>query len=258
MTRARHHLALSAVVKRKKDGGLSRAGGSLMNLLFDRFDAAQSTLEPPHGEAPAEVARAVPVLRLEDAAPTLAVSDAEASGIDAVSWTAELPARERLALGDALHHWLELLHDHWSERWLGDWLDGYGPALRSSLVLAGAPSAALDRLASELKALLASLLQQDEVVDLLSARDHARSLAEAEYLVPEGRRLRRQIIDLLYRDADGAWHIVDYKTGRDSEGTRASWGEQLARYRAIVESAEAGGVGETRILQAVEGRFIEP
>jgi hypothetical protein len=28
-----------------------------------------------------------------------------------------LPRKKAAALGDALHHWLELIHDHWEQGW---------------------------------------------------------------------------------------------------------------------------------------------
>ena len=106
--------------------------------------------------------------------------------------------------------------------------------------------------------LLRGLLAREDIVALLSAADRRESHAEAEYLVPEGRRLRRQIVDLLYQDETGAWHIVDYKSGQDGAVTRDRWSDQLARYRVLVEAAESGPVASTQILQATEGRFIDP
>lgn len=303
MTRAKRHLAMTAVVRRTKKGDLTRASGSLMNLLYDHFNACQAELperETELGETGTDCTRPVPVLRLSDAPsaldlPSPVVAPVEEPVAVPASWPGERPARERFALGDALHRWLELLHNHWhafsSGQWGGNGFsqgpgqdpqgkppvpasgDGEGsgdtrqlhaffrpdnPALRSSLLLAGAPETQVDALVTELAELLHRLLAEPEVVALLSGDGLRASHAELCYLVPQDQRLRRQIIDLLVQDDSGAWRIIDYKTGREGETSVQRWREQLEGYRTIVAAAETGPIEAALVLQAREARFIDP
>jgi len=264
MTRARRHLFLSACCARKKDGRLSKASGTFLELLRPRFEAIVAEQDRVKGRAeePVETgvaleARTLP--RLAQAAPiALEVSDGEAGDATPVTLGAEMPDRERLALGEALHHWLELVHDHWSDRWTGDWYEDYREALEASLALAGAPRKALPDLRVQLEGLLRGLLADERVRAMLAPGDKHRSLAEAEYLVPRGRALVRRIIDRLYQDLDGAWHVVDYKTGADLADTRVEWRRQLTEYAETVGLAEDGEVADALVLRAGDNRFIDP
>jgi ATP-dependent exoDNAse (exonuclease V) beta subunit len=260
MTRARRFLRLSAVVRQKGDGGLARETGSFLTLLHDRFEALLTDAEPIAG-APRESGDPRPLLRLETAEAAWSVDQEfiqATSPAEPVTLGDAMPDRNRLALGEALHHWFELIHDHWSERWLGDWFEDHAPALRSSLRLAGASVDQLEPLHAELVTLLKARLADPVFRAMLSPEQKPVSRAEALYLAPGGDRLRRRIIDRLYQDSAGDWHIVDYKTGSDSEVTRQRWANQLAVYGSAVAAAENGQVVETSILTAEDGRFIDP
>ncbi len=259
MTRARRFLQMSAVCALKKDGGIARKPGSFLALLEPQFEKALANADhPPETQSASCAVEPRPLLRLPEASPRLAPKSSIVRQDAPVTLGEPFPDRDRLALGEALHHWLELIHDHWDERWLGDWTAGHAEALRSSLSLFGARNSSLDALHAELAGLLESLLADEAVRDMLSPEGKARSLAEAEYFVPVGQRLRRQIIDRLYQDRDGDWHVVDYKSGADASETRSKWRDQLGAYAATVASAESATVVEARILQAGEARFIDP
>jgi ATP-dependent exoDNAse (exonuclease V) beta subunit len=260
MTRARQYLRLSAVVRQNRDGGLRRERGSFLTLLHARFEGLLGDAEPL-AVAEENVGEPVPLYRLEPAEMALSLDDEggpEAELPAPATLGDAMPERDRLALGEALHHWFELMHDYWDERWLGDWFDAYAPALRSSLRLAGAAEHHLNSLHDQLVGLLRARLADPVFRDMITPEGKPTSRAEAVYLVPEGDRLRRRIIDRLYQDADGGWHIVDYKTGSDSGSTRQRWASQLEGYRLAVTGAESGKVVETSILTAADGRFIDP
>ena len=260
MTRARRFLRLSAVVRQKRDGGLAREAGSFLTLLHERFEALLAEAEPIAGAA-RETHTPRPLFRLDTAEASLTVVQEGTRGrepAEVVTLGDPMPDRDRLALGEALHHWFELIHDHWDERWLGDWYPDHGAALRSSLRLAGAADDRLESLHDDLVALLRARLADPDFLAALSPEQKRVSRAEALYLAPDGDRLRRRIIDRLYQDSSGAWHIVDYKTGSDSGNTRQRWARQLATYRSTVEAAEDGPVVEASILTAEDGRFIDP
>lgn len=267
MTRARRHLHLSAICETNQNGELSKQPGSFLEMLRASFEAVMDSGEPAAGvaegaDASGPSARTLP--GLVAASSSLAERVAElADGAEEDGPLVTLgdppPARERLALGEALHHWLELIHDHWHDaRWSGDWTAEHGDALRASLQIAGAPREALGELEKELVDLLRGLLADPGVREVLSPEGKRASTAEAVYLVPDGARLGRRIIDRLYQDADGAWHVVDYKSGAEASETRQKWREQLAGYADAVTAAEDGVVASARILQAADRRFIDP
>ncbi len=256
MTRARRYLALSAVVEFKKDGDVARAGGSFLGMLEERFAPALDELKDRDADKASEVPHVpVPISRLVGASPVLHAGPAP---LDLVSLGEPAPDRGRLALGEALHYWLELIHDHWSARWLGDWFEDYREALQSSLLLAGAPRRQVPELQHELVTLLARLLAAPEMVEQLSPEGKQRSHAEAQYLIPDRGRLRQLIIDRLYQDEAGQWHVIDYKTGLDQSLTREKWAAQLARYAGAVREAEDGEIARAVILQASSGSLIDP
>jgi ATP-dependent exoDNAse (exonuclease V) beta subunit len=76
-------------------------------------------------------------------------------------------------------------------------------------------------------------------------------------LVRDGDRISQHIIDLVYQDADGAWHIVDYKTGQETETTRQAWGEQLARYAGLLEQLAGVAPASLRVYLARDGQTLE-
>ena len=75
---------------------------------------------------------------------------------------------------------------------------------------------------------------------------------------PDRGRLRQLIIDRLYQDDAGAWHVIDYKTGADQSLTRDKWARQLASYATVVQEAEGGTIAEAVILQAGSAQLIDP
>jgi ATP-dependent exoDNAse (exonuclease V) beta subunit len=193
------------------------------------------------------------LLRLADAAfPPLPPPAAEA---EPWQWRA-LPNRDAAALGQAVHNWLELMHDHWSAQWSSDWFSQNSEALRSSLLQAGASQAALPELLPQLQSILARILQSETGQGIVSPEGKSGSWAELPLLRRDGNRISRHIIDRLY-EHDGQLTIVDYKTGADSLQTREQWIAQLQRYRQLVEKLEAGRVTGTLILQANDNQVID-
>jgi ATP-dependent exoDNAse (exonuclease V) beta subunit len=256
MTRARRYLELSAVVEFKKDGGVARAGGTFLDMLLDDFGPALAGLDAAVTDSPEDApALPVPLVQLRDAEPELCATPFRA---EPVSLGEPPPDRARLALGEALHHWLELIHNHWGGHWLEDWFETHQAALRSSLLLAGAPREQAAGLQEELVALLSRLLADPLMREQLSPDGKRRSYAEAEYLVADRGRIRQFIIDRLYQDQAGRWHVIDYKTGLDQSLTREKWARQLDSYARLVQEAEGGDIAEALILQAGSAQLIDP
>ena len=77
----------------------------------------------------------------------------------------------------------------------------------------------LDRVAGELATMLAGFAEHELCRSLAGAR---ADLRELDFEMQVGPALLRGQIDLLFQDADGQWHIVDYKSDRiGSEGAAA-------------------------------------
>ncbi|HKX57534.1 MAG TPA: 3'-5' exonuclease, partial [Xanthomonadales bacterium] len=201
----------------------------------------------------AQLPPTLPLLRLDaNALPPL-----QPATIDGDAWEwRPLPNRDAAALGQAVHDWLELIHDHWSQEWTTDWFQQHSVALKSSLLQAGASPAALPELLQQLQGILSRILQSKAGQGIVSPEGKSGSWAELPLLRRDGNRISKHIIDRLYEDANGLT-IVDYKTGADSAQTREQWASQLQRYRELVQGLEVGEVSSTVIFQAGENQVID-
>ena len=226
---------------------------SFMHLLWPGFAqaikdsklAAVMASGPPAADAP----QVRPLLRLMGA-PEPAV---EARALPAPAATMEhgLADAGALALGEALHRWLQLLHDHGPGPWQGDWRARMRPALASSLRLAGAPPSRMTELLPQLCGMLDAVLKEP---GRFMPAGNEESYAEVAFCRAEGSELSRHVLDRLLREPDGAWRVLDYKTsGPGTEGRRA-WSEQLARYREIVEVVTGRGQVKATVLRISAGQ----
>jgi ATP-dependent helicase/nuclease subunit A len=273
-TRARHRLHLLGRFRESKDKGLYAPKGSLMELLFPAFesasqaavgtgvagDAAPASVGAGPAANPREAADPIPfpLLRLRtEALPALdpALGDVPAGTAEPIQWR-PLPNRNAAALGQAVHDWLELLHDHWGLGWNEKWFAEHHQALESSLIDAGAAPPALPQLLIELEAILTRILNNESSRELLSPEGKTGSWAELPLLRRDGNRISRHIIDRLYEEK-GAFTIIDYKTGADSDQTREQWISQLQRYRRLCDGLESSPVSGTLVLQANDNKVID-
>jgi len=290
-TRARQQLHLLGRFRESKDKGLYAPKGSLMELVASAFEGADlvlpasattdqpdrqiadtigaSTAHDPGviaeiagvglvvGRSPTgkdvQATITLPLLRLaEEALPPLPPRAAES---EPWQWR-PLPNRDAAALGQAVHNWLELMHDHWSPQWSNNWFSQQSEVLKSSLLQAGASQAALPDLLPQLQSILSSIIQSEIAERIVSPEGKADSWAELPLLRRDGNRISRHIIDRLY-ELDGELTIVDYKTGADSIQSREQWIAQLHRYRELAQKLEVGRVTRTLILQANDNELID-
>jgi ATP-dependent helicase/nuclease subunit A len=272
-TRARQQLHLLGRYRETQKDGLKAPGGSLMELLSLAFESAgQSSAPLLASTATAGLARdpsatdnsdedeepltpsSFPLLKLHiDALPTLENVSAETP--EPAQWR-PLPNRSAAALGQAVHDWLELMHDHWDRGWNARWFADHPAVLESSLLQAGASQAALPDLLKQLQDILSSILQSEAGQGIISPQGKSGSWAELPLLRRDGNRISRHIIDRLYEDENGLT-IIDYKTGADSTQTREQWASQLQRYRELVQSLEAGKISSTVIFQVNDNHVID-
>jgi ATP-dependent exoDNAse (exonuclease V) beta subunit len=237
-----------------------------MDLLRPAFMTLAETLaetldDQPAGREPEPAAPpTMPLLRLRTAPPIEPGADRAAQPDAEPATCPTRPDRNAAALGEALHQVFELIHDQpdpdraiaWAERLAGD------PAMLASLLRrGGAEPAALAELAPALQALLHRALGSETARSLLTRQGAQASFSELPLLAREGDRITRHIIDLAYRDASGAWHIVDYKTGEDTAVNRAAWAAQLQRYRELVTAVAGTDLTRASVYRAGAGDLLD-
>jgi ATP-dependent exoDNAse (exonuclease V) beta subunit len=168
-----------------------------------------------------------------------------------------LPAQEAAALGEALHRWLELIHDHWEQGWAAQWFEQHPEALASTLMRCGVKESRIAELLPVLTAMLINVVGTEGSRALLSPEGKTGSWSELVLYKRESKGISRHVIDRMYQDQDGKLVIVDYKSGEDSPVAREKWQEQLARYRALVDALDSGDVSGTLIYQVSDNTVID-
>ena len=261
-TRAKQRLHVLGKYRRNKQTGkVSAPRGTFMHMLFpafldqieDAYEDAEADLDPKPEPTP------LPLLRLVDP-PPLPVGLGAAPDLVPDSEPAQLrslPAREAAALGDALHHWLELIHDHWERGWTAHWFEQHPDAVASTLKRGGVKDDRIAELLPVLTAMLVHAISTEGSRALLSPEGKTGSWSELTLYKKEGTGFSRHIIDRMYQDTEGRLVIVDYKSGEDSPATRQMWQEQLGRYRALVSSLDLGQVSGTLIHHATSNTVID-
>ncbi len=248
-TRARQELHLFGGWKMTGSAGQRKPGcpsGTFMALLWPFFEEVVDAQEAGEAEAGTEEAPLLPFLRLENE-PPLALEPVTPE-LQVFAGELRLPDREAVAFGSAVHLWLELLHDHPPDHWSEAWLSERRPALRASLVNAGADAASVEVLCGRLEAVLNRVMTSAQGREIVEAAGKTASWAELAFYSRDGVQLRKHVIDRLYQREDGRFVIVDYKTGEESGESRQKWQAQLERYRQIVADCTDGEVSEAKIF----------
>ena len=258
-TRAKCQLHLLGRYGRRSSGELYAPGGSFLDMLMPAF------LEVIEDVAPAEAkgrssgaavgAQALPLLRL-CGDPPLPELPPLPEPVQPLRLQA-LPARNAVALGEALHLWLELIHDHWERGWDDTWFESREEALASTLRRFGAGEEAVPELLVELRRMLRLALSGETARAVVSPAGKAASWSELVLYEREDHGFSRHIVDRLYRAEDGRLVIADYKSGAEPPGGRARWIEQLHRYRKLVNELGAGEVAYTLIHHASADLVID-
>ncbi len=215
-TRAREQLHLFGRFRPAgKDGEPSVPSGSFMELLQAVFEpfAAQVPETAAEPGMPGKAPPSMPLLRLRDLPDHLPAPQSAAVAVDSPS----LPDREATALGEALHQVFEMLHDFGNSRDGRDWaerLTAREDVLDSLLRSAGGPDRSLPELRERLRNLLRTALDDADALQSVIPQEDGSSFAELPLLSRSGDRVEQRIIDRAWRDREGGWHIVDYKTGQ--------------------------------------------
>ncbi len=240
-----------------KTGAPYAQRGTLLDRVLPAFSEAINEVNEAE-EKPVETKsepHPYPLLRLVNP-PTLA--DIEiAEAVPESCRLHPLAARDAAALGDALHFWLELIHDHRDRDWSRDWFDRHEAALVSTLYRAGLQQSEARRMLPKLKAMIVNVIHFSPGKKIIDSAGKDDSWAELALYRKDGHGLSKHVIDRLYRDRDGGLNIVDYKSGEDSESARLRWTQQLIRYRSLLQKLDSGPVSGTLIHQTGDNTVID-
>ncbi len=255
-TRARRELHLFGRFKFSRQNGWYADSGSFLQMLLPAFQSVLATLEHQTEDSPVAEPEPVPLPLLQLAhAPELKLEPLDLTNDQAADPPA-LSNQDAVALGEALHLWLELIHDHWEQGWSSAWFEDHEDMLESVLLRFGAAAGSVAQLLPRLRDMLRTALATEAGLGAISPVGASESHAELCLLQRDGNHVSRRIIDRLYRDQDGFWTIVDYKTGSSDAGTQQRWNDQLSHYATLVEAVTGKESPLCRVYQAEEGRSI--
>jgi ATP-dependent exoDNAse (exonuclease V) beta subunit len=262
-TRARHQLHLLGKYSNSKSKGVYAPYGSLMELLFPAFedvidleaDAPRDSDSSDDSEDTFAEPQAYPLLQLQGA-PLLPLAE-NPEQAEEICVLPELPTRKSVALGGAVHDWLELIHDNWEQGWGADWFEQNSAALESSLRRAGFSAAEAAEQLPSLKHMLIQCISTEPGRVVISPEGKQQSWTELPLLRREGNRISKHIIDRLYQDENSELVIVDYKTGTESQEAREHWASQLQRYKDLLQSLDSVSVSSTAIFQVSDNQLID-
>jgi ATP-dependent exoDNAse (exonuclease V) beta subunit len=235
-TRARGELHLFGAWRMTGSGKNRRPGcraGTFMHMLWECFEdqVDQATVDNAAEGAPEEPPL-LPQLKLRDE-PCMPKVEPVPTDIGS-EIEMRIPDRNATALGDALHLWLELIHNHWADQWTADWFKEHPDTLDSSLVRAGAEQEKLPELRARLNEMICNVLESVEGRSVVSPEGKSGSWAELALYSCENVHLRRHVLDRVHVNEESDYVIVDYKTGKGSEAQAEKWQQQLDRYGELV------------------------
>jgi len=255
-TRARRQLHVFGRPDYSPKKGFHAASGSFLQMLMPAFEPVfdASGYQPDENQVIETTPATLPLLYL-DSEPRIGFDCPEVQR-DQDPNPPSLPDRDAVALGEALHLWLELIHDYWDRDWTPAWFDAHEDMLQSLLLRTGADPAGLGALLPRLKSMIRAALESEAGHRAVSPLGCMESHAELALFRRAGTRVVQRVIDRLYRDESGSWHIVDYKTGRSGTERQEGWSRQLGEYAQLTSAATGTDVPDCVVYQVQEGRLI--
>ena len=259
-TRAKKELHLYGGWRMTGSGKNRKPGsrkGTFMDMLWPCFEASIDQEADPVMARPARIEPPLlPQLRLRGAPGLPRIVHISKRQQETIEM--RIPDRDAVALGEAAHLWLELIHNHWERGWTPQWFEQHLEALDSTLLRAGAQEKALPGLREKLAALLHNTLASPEGLAIVSPEGRAASWAEFAIVSREGVHLRRHVLDRLFQKETGKFVIVDYKTCGETEEANKHWAAQLSKYRELLNNAMDADVEQVNIYHLGNNKPFEP
>ncbi len=250
-TRARRELILSGAWKETGARGKRVPGcaaHSFMDMLWpcflDVLDPVEASGRVAQPEPPAPPLR--PLLRLHQE--PASVLPGEFGPPAAEPFELGVPDTDAVALGQAMHFWLQLMHDHPERGWERGWFAAHRQSLHASLRRAGASEFRLSGLGARLAGMLEAVLNSPFARSVVSPEGKAGSWAELALVRREGFCLRRRVLDRLFGTESGEFHLVDYKTGRGAGESEEAWRRQLDDYAGLAADGMGVEIAKRLIL----------
>src|SRR5262249_31416045 len=114
-------------------------------------------------------------------------------------------------VGTVAHRWLQRIAQDGLDRWDAARIRALDPAARRALARRAVPPDELDRATRKVLRALEGAIADDRGRWILGTHPEAHCEYRLRVAGPDGVRL--MVIDRLFRDAEGALWVVDYKTG---------------------------------------------
>jgi ATP-dependent exoDNAse (exonuclease V) beta subunit len=245
VTRAKKRLDIFGRYAIGKKGINVPVSGSFLRLLWPGLEA---DVEPPETKITTTepVIPLYPLLRLKSLPedPLEPADTAICKDRHALSWHVPDPAS--IALGQALHLWLEIAHNNSQEIFSADWLDRRSAAMTATLRAFGAEESSQEELQAELRKGLEYALCTETGRRIVFGPESAHTAAELGIRVRNGSSLQKFVIDRLDVDSS-AITITDYKTGSASDDQQHKWAGQLTRYAQLVGLLGSDSVSSLRV-----------
>jgi hypothetical protein len=141
-----------------------------------------------------------------------------------------------------VHRWLQRIAEDALKGWDARRIDGLKPRFASELQRQGVPADALKATVEDVAMALKRSVEDERGRWILGPHPEAHDEYRIRVSTPSGTRSFR--MDRLFRDAQGARWIVDYKTSRHEGGDlEAFLDQQLERYASQLESYAAAVPG---------------
>ncbi len=259
-TRAKNELHVFGSVKRKKDGGPSKAGsqtflGLVWSSVQSEFESAARVPRQQSLSYAADVASGTILNRLPDTwrMPKFDMSVAwqpalERAPASARKITFEWVGDARRHAGTVVHELLKRIANDGLEHWTEARVEARRPLIRAELLRLGVPAREEPEATSQVVRALGNTLNSERGRWLLNRHAEARSEYAVSGKVQD--QLVAATVDRVFRDEDGRFWIVDFKNSDHSGGKideflqeeQRRYTPQLENYATLLRRVRTGPI----------------
>ena len=255
VTRAKKHLHLLGQASRKKDGEISLASGSFLEMLWPTLERlGKGNLEVSEAAVMEEVSQepwlrrreATCVVPRPPATPTGQALQETASDERAKVYAAGAMARN---VGTVIHGYLEWMSETGTAFWTAKRIEEERSFIENRLLSLGTSLDLIEEGAGRVRGALEFIINDDKAKWFLS--EHLESQSECAWSMRQDNgEVKNYVVDRTFVDDTGRRWIIDYKTGEHR-------GEELETFlEAQQKEYEAQLNNYAKIFKAVEDRPI--